>query len=158
MVGHLFTILILASCAYACIAGGKEGRWVSILLIGAAFLSLAASRIGYRWSQVNVLVVAVDLLLLFSLVTVAIKSKRFWPIWTTAFHLLSISSHVARAIGPALPPKLYFALQGLWSLPAILVMVGGIMWDRRAGLPAKAAWKPLFDDPSKACPGSGKAD
>ena len=143
MVGLLFTILLFASCFYACIAGGREGRWVSLLIVSAALLSIPASYLDHGWSRVQLPVLAVDLLLLVGLFSIATRSARFWPLWVTAFHLLSISTHVARFAEPDLPPLIYFALQSFWSLPGQLAMVAGIMLDRRAGLPKNSSWKPL---------------
>lgn len=143
MVGLLFTILLFASCVYACIAGGKDGRWVSLLVVSAALLSMPASYLDYGWSRVQLPVLAVDLLLLAGLFIIALRSRRFWPLWVTAFHLLSISTHVARFAEPDLPPLIYFALQSFWSLPLLLAMVAGIMLDRRAGLPKDPSWKSL---------------
>lgn len=143
MVGLLFTILLFASCAYACIAGGKEGRWVSLLIVSAALLSIPASYLDYGWSRVQLPVLAVDFLLLVGLFVIAMRSPRYWPLWVTAFHLISISTHVARIAESSLPPLVYFALQSFWSLPVLLAMVGGIMLDRRAGLPKDEPWKAL---------------
>jgi hypothetical protein len=137
----LFTFLLFASCAYACAAGGKEGRCVSLLLISAALLSIPASFMDPSWSQPQIAVLAVDLLLLAGLAAVATLSRRYWPLWVTGFHLVSVSTHVARLAEPSLKPLVYFAVQSFWSLPGLLVMVAGIMLDRRAGLPRDEDWK-----------------
>lgn len=141
MVDGLFAILLFGSCAYACFEGGKEGRWVSFLIIIAAVLSIPASYLDYGWHRVQLPVLAVDLLLLLGLGIVALKSRRYWPIWMAGFHLVSIITHAARGIQSELPPIIYFALQAFWSLPVLMVMVAGIMLDRRAGLPKNAGWK-----------------
>jgi hypothetical protein len=141
MVALLFAILMFASCAYASFAGGREGRWVSLLVISAAFLSIPASYLDYGWHRVQVPVLIVDLLLLGGLLWVSLQSRRFWPLWMTAFHLLSVSTHIARLAEESLPPLVYFALQSFWSLPLFLVMVGGIMLDRRAQLPKSSPRK-----------------
>lgn len=141
MVGQLFTAFLLASCAYACLAGGKEGRWISLFVLSAALLSIPASYLDYGWFRVQLPVLVIDVLLLGGLLFVAVRSRRFWPLWMTAFHLISISTHVARIAEPHLPPLIYFALQSFWSLPGLLAMVAGIMLDRRAGLLKSESWK-----------------
>lgn len=143
MVGQLFTILLFASCAYAFLAGGKEGRWVSLLIISAALLSIPASHLDYGWARAQLPVLAIDVLLLIGLAIVAVRSRRYWPLWMTGFHLVSVSTHAARLAEPDLPPLIYFALQSFWSPPGLLVMVGGIVLDRRAGLPKDTQWKAL---------------
>ena len=141
MVSLLFLIILFASCAYAYFAGGREGRWISLLLIGAAMATFAASFIGYGYARVHLPVLTIDLLLLAGLAAIAIRSRRYWPVWVLALHLGSISTHVARAAEPSLPSIIYFAMQSFWSLPLLLVMVVGIMLDRRAGLPKETRWK-----------------
>lgn len=141
MIGNLFTAILLGACLYACIAGGREGRWVSLLVVSAAIGSIPASYLNYGWQRMQLPVLGIDLALLAGLATVAVRSQRYWPLWMTGFHLVSISTHAARILQPGLPPLVYFALQSFWSLPGLLVMVGGIMLDRRAGLPQSVEWK-----------------
>lgn len=133
MVGTLFTILLFASCGYAFFAGGKDGRYISILIIAAALLSIPASYLDRAWSHTQLPVLGVDLLLLFALTFFALRSRHFWPLWVTGLHLASIATHLATIAAPQqLKPVLYFAMQSFWSLPLLLVMVAGIMLDRHA--------------------------
>jgi peptidoglycan/LPS O-acetylase OafA/YrhL len=133
MVSQLFTILLFASCGYACIAGGKDGRWISLFIIAAALLSIPASYLEQSWAHTQLPVFGVDLLLLGALVAVSLRSRHYWPLWMTGFHLGSIATHLATIAAPVqLKPMLYFAMQSFWSLPMLLVMVAGIMIDRRA--------------------------
>ncbi|WP_152616623.1 hypothetical protein [Sphingomonas sp. ERG5] len=136
---QLFTILLFASCGYACIAGGKDGRWISLFIIAAALLSIPASQLERAWSHTQLPVLGVDLLLLGALIFVALRSRSFWPLWMTGFHLGSIATHLATIAAPVqLKPMLYFAMQSFWSLPMLLVMVAGVMIDRRAARIARA--------------------
>ncbi|QNQ11484.1 hypothetical protein [Sphingomonas alpina] len=138
---QLFTILLFASCGYACIAGGKDGRWISLFIIAAALLSIPASYLEQSWAHTQLPVLGVDLLLLGALVAVSLRSRYFWPLWMTGFHLGSIATHLATIAAPVqLKPMLYFAMQSFWSLPMLLVMVAGIMFDRRAArMPSRHA-------------------
>lgn len=133
MVGNLFTILLFASCGYAFVAGGKDGRRISLLIIAAALLSIPASLLDRAWSHTQIPVLGVDILLLLGLAYFAVHSHRFWPIWVCGLHLGSVATHLATiAMALQLKPMLYFAMQSFWSLPLLLVMVAGIMLDRRA--------------------------
>ncbi|MEI9850096.1 MAG: hypothetical protein WDN24_03590 [Sphingomonas sp.] len=138
MAGYLFTVLLFGSCAYAWLAGGREGRWISLLLLTAAVLSVPASYLDYNWSRTHLPVLIVDALLLIGLVGMALRSRRYWLLWMAGFHLISVSTHAATIAQPQLKPLIYFAMQSFWSLPLLLVMVAGIMLDRRAGLPKNA--------------------
>ncbi|WP_158703070.1 hypothetical protein [Allosphingosinicella vermicomposti] len=153
MVDGLFTILLFASCLYACFEGGKEGRWVTFFIISAAVLSIPAGSLGHQWRDVQLPVLGVDVLLLLALGIVAVRSQRYWPLWITGFHLVSIVTHIARIGQGDLPPTIYFALQSFWSVPGLLAMVAGIMMDRRAGLPKSAPWKPFRHERGAQNPG-----
>ncbi len=105
------------------------------MLVAAAGLSIPASHLDHGWTRTQLPVLAIDLLLLAGLISMAMRSRSYWPLWMTAFHLISVTTHVATVAQPELKPLIYFALQSFWSLPLLLAMVGGIMLDRRAGLP-----------------------
>jgi hypothetical protein len=135
MVDALFSVLLVGSCAYAWTAGGSEGRWIVAMLVAAAVLSVPASHLDHGWTRTQLPVLAIDLMLLAGLATMAMQSRSYWPLWMVAFHLISVTTHVATVAQPALKPLIYFALQSFWSLPLLLAMVAGIMFDRRAGLP-----------------------
>jgi hypothetical protein len=135
MVGALFSVLLFGSCAYAWLAGGRDARWIVALIIAAAVLSVPASYLDYGWRRTQLPVLGVDILLLAGLVAMALRSRSYWPLWMTAFHLISVTTHAATIAQPQLKPLIYFALQSFWSLPLLLVMVAGIMLDRRAGVP-----------------------
>jgi len=134
MVSALFSVLLFGSCAYAWLAGGREARWIVALIITAAVLSVPASHLDYGWRRTQLPVLAVDILLLAGLAVMALRSRSYWPLWMAAFHLISVTTHAATIAQPQLKPLIYFALQSFWSLPLLLVMVAGIMLDRRAGL------------------------
>jgi len=134
MVGLFFTVLLFGSCGYAWVAGGREGRWIGLMVLVAATLSVPASYLDHGWSHTQLPVLGIDLLLLAGLLAMALRSRSYWPLWMVAFHLISVTTHAATIAQPALRPIVYFALQSFWSLPLLLVMVSGIMLDRRAGL------------------------
>ncbi|WP_448663962.1 hypothetical protein ACG3SL_04580 [Sphingomonas sp. CJ20] len=134
MVGTLFSILLLGSCAYAWLAGGTEGRCIVAMLVSAALLSVPASWLDYGWQRTQMPVLGIDVLLLGGLLFMALRSRSYWPLWMAAFHLVSVTTHAATIAQPELKPLIYFALQSFWSLPLLLVMVAGIMLDRRAGV------------------------
>lgn len=128
----LFTILLFASCGYAWLAGGKDGRWVTAMLISAALLTIPASQIDHSWSRTQLPVLAVDLLLLIGLGIVAARTRVFWPIWLAGLHLANVLTHAATIALPSWRPEVYYAMQSFWSVPELVLMVAGIMLDQRA--------------------------
>ncbi|WP_083276697.1 hypothetical protein [Sphingobium phenoxybenzoativorans] len=124
-----FLALLLLSCGYAFLRGGRDGRWAAFLLMSAAMLTIPASWIDVHWASTNMAVFAVDLALLAGLLILALRSHSYWPIWMAAFHALSVCTHIATAINPVFVPKVYQALESFWSIPVQLVMPFGIMLD-----------------------------
>ena len=131
MIESLFIPLLLVCCGYAAGAGGKDGRWIAAMLVFAMLLSIPAGSLRGAWHQLQLPVLGIDLLLLAGLLWVALRTRAYWPLWLTAFHLLSVTSHIATIAEPRIEPFVYFSVSTFWSLPGLLVMVAGIMRDRR---------------------------
>jgi hypothetical protein len=64
IVGLLFWLLALLSCAYAAVFGGKDGLWAAFLIIIASVLTVPAAHLGHSWGQVEVARMLVDVALL----------------------------------------------------------------------------------------------
>lgn len=133
MVGLLFTLLILASSAYAFLAGGRDGRWATTMLLGAALATIPASKLNPSWGSTHFGVLGVDLALLAGLVWLALRTDRYWPIWLAALHLGAVATHLATLIGSQ-DPAIYRMLQTFWSIPMQIILPLGIALDRRRGL------------------------
>ena len=127
----LFWLLTLAGCAYAAAAGGRDGRWASILIISASVLTVPVTLLGRSWQRPEMGVLAIDFLLLLSLYLLALSSKRYFPIWMTGFHLIAVVTHLGAAVAPEFTPEVYRGLAGLWAIPVTLSMVLGILLDQR---------------------------
>jgi hypothetical protein len=134
-IAHLFWFLVIASCAYAACLGGWEGRWFAIVYVSQTILTSLVWLIDRSWSNINLPTLAVDLLLLVALWSIAARSRRYWPLWVFGFHLITMSAHLASLLAGAVPFKAYFFLANMWAAPKLLVVIVGIVIDRRAGLP-----------------------
>lgn len=134
MIGLIFWLLTLLACAYAALAGGREGRWVVGLIIGASILTIPASRSGAHFGQLELWVFAVDCALLVGLYAVALTSRRWWPIWMTGFHLIAVLSHLSTTVAHGFVANIYFAAATFWALPMSISMVAGIALDQRADM------------------------
>ncbi len=125
----LFWLLLLLSCTFAGMAGGKSGR------IGASLLVLATIatwnfEISSSWAQTHLPVMIIDTVLLIALYTLAIRSRCYWPIWATGFHLLTVAGHIASIIMPSFRFGMYWQFSGIWSVLVMMSMIVGISIDR----------------------------
>ena len=76
----IFGPLLLAVCIYALWRGGPDERVVALTcLAGTAATMLVISPLRQRYTGVEEGLLLVDLAVLAGFITVALRSKRFWP-------------------------------------------------------------------------------
>jgi hypothetical protein len=134
IIGILFWLLALLSCAYAVILGGRDGLWAASLIIAASVLTVPAAHLDHSWGQVETARMGVDAALLVGLYALTLHSQRYWPVWMTGFHLIAVTTHVSVMLVPHYTPTIYRAMQSVWALPVLLSMVIGIAADRQRAL------------------------
>lgn len=131
---YVYVSLVVICCGYAAIRGGGDGRWAAAIMLSGIILSVAAAHVDHSYSRTATWIFGIDLAVLAALFVLAVRSRRYWPVWMTAFHGVSVATHIATIIDPAFLPKAYQAMVSFWALPMLLVMLLGVMTDRRAGL------------------------
>lgn len=73
----------------------------------------------------------VDGMLLGGLIYVALQSRRYWPLWSAAFHATTMAAHGAVALSPPVDFRMMAGVTSIWSLFSLIVMPIGIMVDQR---------------------------
>ena len=129
----IFGPLLLAACIYAWLRGGWDERIVAVTcLAGTVATMLAVSPLHKRYSGVEEGLLLVDLAVLAGFVTVALRSKRFWPLWVAGLQLTTFIGHVLKGVDQDLLPRAYGAALQFWSYPIlIIVLVGTYRHHRR---------------------------
>lgn len=138
MITHqlIFRALLITSCAYALWRGRSEERIVALVCLGATIASrFATSPLNVRYTGVETGLLAIDLIVLASFVFVALRSQRFWPLWTAGLQLTSSTAHLMKAIDAHLLPVAYGAAIALWSYP-ILIILAVATWRGQRSLQA----------------------
>jgi hypothetical protein len=130
-VALLFWTVALGTCMYAAWCGGKDGRWFAFFYLTACLLTLCATWINFDWSSVNWLTFAIDFGLWLGLAWLAMRSRRFWPIWVVGMHYITVTAHLASFFHGSAPVRAYFILATMTSLPKLLIVCVGIHMDRR---------------------------
>lgn len=133
-IASIFWILAVLSCSHAAVMGGAVGRWGAGLYLAGVFFSALVTIPGTTWAHTNVPLLIVDSAYLICLYALAIWSRRYWPIWSAGFQLLSVLTGVATIIDPTTPSQLYRAIETCWSIPIFATMTVGVVFDRRAAL------------------------
>ena len=122
----IFGPLLLAVCIYAWWRGGADERVVAATgLAGTAATMIAISPLRHRYSGVEEGLLLVDLAVLAGFVTVALRSKRFWPLWVAGLQLTTSIGHLLKGVDQDLLPKAYGAALHFWSYPILIVLAVG---------------------------------
>jgi len=133
LVAVLFWSLAILCCGFAALYGGRSGRWVAAAVIMAAAATPLVSH-GNTWLAPNLGVLTVDTLLLIALIGIALRSDRWFPIWSAGLQLVGVTFHFASVLAPGFAPDIYFLLQALWAVPVLMLLAIGVALDRHAGI------------------------
>jgi len=138
VVQFLFLILMVVSLGYVLLKGGPSERAAALVVLCASILSPLAVNSGpqiWRGSEIGIFLVDLGALIAFG--AIMLVSDRFWPIWTTAFQLLTVLAHVGpifRAKSIAIP--FAFAEQAWsWVILTQLIVVTAMLSRRRPPKP-----------------------
>lgn len=132
MIGLLFWLLTAVACGYAAAFGGRDGRWAACLIILASLLTIPAALFGGRYGRFEWDVFVIDASLLAGLYVLALNSRRWWPLWMTAFHLVAVASHLSTTVAAGFLADVYFAAASFWAVPMSIAMIVGVTLDHRA--------------------------
>lgn len=126
---QIFFALLLLCCAYSACFGGKEAR----IAVGMMVVAVLATRI-VTWMFITLWpLTIVDIALFLGFLTLSLRSERYWPLWVTGLHGVSIAAHIVALVGPPIPYRVYHGIMGVWSIPVMIMMTLGIMLDQHEG-------------------------
>jgi hypothetical protein len=126
-------ITLTAAAFYVFWRGQRDERLgMMILVLGSMASVFAYSPREVRWNDVELPLLAVDIVVLAAFFWLAIKSDRFWPLWVTAFQLLTVIAHLARILDTRFIAWVYAAAAADGGYLMILVMVLGTLSARKA--------------------------
>lgn len=121
-----YWLLLTGVAAYALWRGRGDERAAALVCVVATAASvLVNSPLTRRFAGVETGVLVVDLLTLGAFIAIAIRTKRFWPLWVAGFQLTSTFAHVLKAVHFSLVPQVYAAAERLWVYPIFLAIVVG---------------------------------
>jgi hypothetical protein len=129
-----YFLLLVSTCGYAVWQGGKDGRIACAIMMGGSMLTYLAT-LGHP-SRVPLLMLDIGVLAAFT--WLALRSRSYWPLWVTGFHLITVAEGVASLAVPSTAKGILHAVTGFWAVPMLLAMSLGIFLDRRTALHADA--------------------
>lgn len=121
-----YWIVLLVVSAYALLRGRYDERAAAAVCIGATIATrLVHSQLVERFSRVETGVLAVDLLAFSAFAAIALRSKRFWPLWVAGLQLTTLLAHALKAIELDLMPQAYAAAARFWVYPIFVIILVG---------------------------------
>lgn len=102
------------------------------MIIGSLSTLAVARSFGGAWAKLEVGIFAIDIIALFALIWLALKSSRFWPIWATAFHLLAVITHTTMIAAPQITPWALGTGSVFWAYPMLLALAVGARENKPA--------------------------
>ncbi|WP_310497677.1 hypothetical protein [Sandarakinorhabdus sp.] len=109
--------------------GGRDEKIAALGFLLATLATSLANQSQYAHTETGVLVV--DLALLAGLLTLALRSDRFWPMWAAAFQLVGITVHVASMTEQGDFAWAYAVGLIFWSYPVLLALMAGTWLEAR---------------------------
>jgi hypothetical protein len=138
IIHSLYQLLGIGWLALATIPALFRGGWPERAAAGAmiaAWLLSGVFQNGLQIFGVQVGVMVIDIALLVALLVVALTSDRWWPMWSSGFHGLSVLLHFAVLADPQVWGRAYFIAGSVFSFLTLLPLFIGTMrrWrERRA--------------------------
>ncbi len=129
---YIFGPLLLAVCLYALWRGGTDERTIAATsLAGTLATMLVISPLRQRYTGVEEGLMLVDLAVLAGFITVALRSKRFWPLWVAGLQLTTSIGHILKGVDQDLLPRAYGAALQFWSYPILIILAVGTYRSHR---------------------------
>jgi hypothetical protein len=125
----LFVACLLAVVAVAMKYGRHDEHIGALAVVMAAILTPIARQSGYMSAEVGILIV--DFLLCSTFGWLALRSRRFWPMWAAGFQLGAVWVHVAAARLPHLSPGAYAETLAIFSYPVLVTLILGSLVEAR---------------------------
>lgn len=142
MISTLYWALSITCWVYALRYGGWSAFLAFAMFVlatmGTSFSvgNLAAKSV---WTGINISLFLTDAAFFAGLYVLALRSRRYWPIWMAGFQLMCVLTHLGPLLDRHSNPAVYRALESVWMIPMLATMVLGIAKDRRAARVSETA-------------------
>lgn len=124
--------LAAGGCTYAIRCGGEPERWIGIIiLMGVVVDQPLHQLLPVRYMRVDPTHLLIDSISFIAFLAVSLRANRFWPLWMSAFQLLSFGAHLAKAMNLSIHPVVYAAMTVAWSYGMLILLIGATRFHQR---------------------------
>jgi hypothetical protein len=132
---YLFWAILFWTFAYALWRGRADERIAaSVCLAASVATRFAISPLSERYTGLEVGLLLIDGAVLAAFVAIALRSKRFWPLWIAGLQLTASMSHLMKVVEFDLLPRAYAAAAVFWSYPILLIIIVGTWRTHRRSM------------------------
>ncbi len=115
-------LVLLITVAVAIRRGGPFERWAAYTALIASVLTSAVSPFP-TWTDMELNIFVIDVLVLLSFWFIAIKTQSFWPYWITGWQLIAIFGHIQKYMFSEILARPYSLLSVYISYPILLLII-----------------------------------
>ena len=133
----IFNGLLVATCLYASVRGGRPERIGAGINVIAACLTTALRLMNAQFfAPAELVVLSIDALVAAGFYWLAISTTRFWPVWAFGFAVANIFVSLAGGLIPDTPLFAYHTGLGVYAYLALGSLAIGTFRIRRDASPA----------------------
>ncbi|TPG42696.1 hypothetical protein EAH79_02150 [Sphingomonas koreensis] len=122
----LFDVVLLLSCLYALIRGGRPERIGAVINLAASAVTTALRLFDIRYfAPAEALVFAIDVAVVAGFYWLAVRTTRFWPVWAFGFALADVFINISGVLLPRTPLFAFHSGLGLYAYLALGAMTLG---------------------------------
>ena len=112
--------VLVATCALALLRGRDEERLAAATVLLGWALSMVAFR--NRSEDTQWLVLLIDGTEMPVFIWLALRTRRYWPLFAAAFKLLIVVTHLAHVLDPTITGWAYLTAVIIWSYLAVFAI------------------------------------
>ena len=129
----IFLVLLVLSIAYALKKGGAPERAAALVFVLMTISDpFVHALTPMQYTAIDPGHFGIDLAGWGALLVIALRARRFWPLWVSSFQTVSLVAHVVKFLDYTIHPVAYGAMQVAGSYPLlILLMIGTFNHQKR---------------------------
>lgn len=118
----IYYAVLLLTVAVAIRCGGPFERWAAYTALIASVLTTVVTPFP-TWTNIEVNIFIIDVLVLMSFWFIAMRTQSFWPYWITGWQLIAIFGHIQKLMFSEILARPYSLLSVYISYPILLLII-----------------------------------
>jgi len=132
--GLVYAAFLVLIVAFVLAYGGRDERvWtITLVLVSLGTMTVVAVH-GVKFADFSLLLIANEAILVIVSLSIAYRSKRFWPLPLASLELAAFFSLLAPLFGRNLVSFAMGVGQGMWAYPQLIILALAIVRQRNRG-------------------------